>query len=104
VKNWEIIADNVKKAGWNLGWVSAVDSRGRTIFVADAASTESGENNLRVLSGYKQKFREHQADIIPIRPHDALDNLCAVKAKRRLPSNARRSLKLTQFGCTQDHL
>jgi hypothetical protein len=22
VKNWEIIADNVKKAGWNLGWVS----------------------------------------------------------------------------------
>jgi hypothetical protein len=92
VKNWEIIADNVKKAGWNLGWVSAVDSHGRTIFVADAASTESGENNLRV-------FREHRADIIPIRPHDVLDNLCAVKAKRRLPSNARRSLKLTQFGC-----
>ena len=26
-------------------------------------------------------------------------NFCAVKAKRRLPSNARRSLKLTQFGC-----
>src|SRR4030095_4222999 len=56
VKNWEIIADNVKKAGWSLGWVSAVDSHGRTIFVADAASTESGENNLRVLSGYKQSF------------------------------------------------
>jgi hypothetical protein len=28
VKNWEIIADNVKKAGWSLGWVSAVDSEG----------------------------------------------------------------------------
>jgi hypothetical protein len=26
-------------------------------------------------------------------------NFCAVKAKRRLPSNARPSLKLTQFGC-----
>jgi hypothetical protein len=70
VKNWEIIADNVKKAGWNLGWVSAADSPGRTIFVADAESTESGENNLRVLSGYKQKFREDRADIILIRPHD----------------------------------
>jgi hypothetical protein len=33
---WEIIADNPSKAGWSLGWVSAVDSEGRTIFVADA--------------------------------------------------------------------
>jgi hypothetical protein len=36
VKYWEIIADNLKKAGWSWGCVSAVDSRGRTIFVADA--------------------------------------------------------------------
>jgi hypothetical protein len=36
VKYWEIIADNLRKAGWSLGWVSAVDSNGRTIFVADA--------------------------------------------------------------------
>jgi hypothetical protein len=35
-KYWEIIADNLKKRGWSLGYVSAVDSRGRTIFVADA--------------------------------------------------------------------
>ena len=33
---WEIIADNLKKRGWSLGWVSAVDSRGRTIWIADA--------------------------------------------------------------------
>src|SRR5881398_1101701 len=33
---WEIIADNLSKAGWSWGCVSAVDSRGRTIFVADA--------------------------------------------------------------------
>jgi len=26
---WEIIADNLKKAGWSLGWVSVVDSQGR---------------------------------------------------------------------------
>jgi hypothetical protein len=35
-KYWEIIARNIKKRGWSLGCVSAVDSRGRTIFVADA--------------------------------------------------------------------
>jgi hypothetical protein len=33
---WEIIADNLSKAGWNLGWVSAVDSQGRTIWIVDA--------------------------------------------------------------------
>jgi hypothetical protein len=27
---WEIIADNLSKAGWSLGWVTAVDSEGRT--------------------------------------------------------------------------
>jgi hypothetical protein len=29
-------ADNLGEAGWSWGCVSAVDSRGRTIFVADA--------------------------------------------------------------------
>jgi hypothetical protein len=36
VKYWEIIADNLSKAGWSWGCVSAVDSRWRTIFIADA--------------------------------------------------------------------
>jgi hypothetical protein len=36
VKDWEIIPDNLKKAGWSLGWASAVDSRGGTIWIADA--------------------------------------------------------------------
>ena len=36
VKYWEIIADNLSKAGWSWGCVSALDSNGRTIFVADA--------------------------------------------------------------------
>jgi len=36
VKNWEVIADNLSKAGWNLGWVSVIDSVGRTIWIADA--------------------------------------------------------------------
>ena len=36
MKYWEIIADNLSKAGWSWGCVSAVDFNGRTIFVADA--------------------------------------------------------------------
>jgi hypothetical protein len=36
VKYWEIIADRLNKAGWSLGWVSAIDSEGRTIRIVDA--------------------------------------------------------------------
>ena len=36
VKYWEIIADNLSKAGWSLGWVSAIDSSGRTMWIANA--------------------------------------------------------------------
>ena len=36
VRYWEIIADNLSKAGWSWGCVSAIDFSGRTIFVADA--------------------------------------------------------------------
>jgi hypothetical protein len=36
VKYWESIADNLKKAGWSLGWVSALDREGRTIWIVDA--------------------------------------------------------------------
>jgi hypothetical protein len=36
VKYWEIIADNLKKRGWSLGYVSAIDSCGRRIWIADA--------------------------------------------------------------------
>jgi hypothetical protein len=36
VKYWEIIADNLSKAGWSHGYVSAVDREGRTIWIVDA--------------------------------------------------------------------
>jgi hypothetical protein len=36
MKSWEIIADKLSKAGWSLGWVSAVDSEGRTLWIVDA--------------------------------------------------------------------
>ena len=36
MKNWEIIADNLKKRGWSWGCVSAIDVHGRTIWIVDA--------------------------------------------------------------------
>ena len=36
MKDWEIIADNLSKAGWSWGCVSAIDPKGRTIWIADA--------------------------------------------------------------------
>jgi len=41
VKYWEITANNLSKADWSWGCVSAVDSNGRAIFVADAHRDES---------------------------------------------------------------
>jgi hypothetical protein len=41
MKYWEIITDNLSKAGWSWGCVSGLDSRGRTIFVADAHRDEN---------------------------------------------------------------
>jgi len=36
VKNWKISADNLSKAGWSLGWVSAIDLEGQTSWIVDA--------------------------------------------------------------------
>ena len=36
MKYWEIIADNLSKAGWSWGCVSAIDCNGQTIWIADA--------------------------------------------------------------------
>jgi hypothetical protein len=36
IKHWEIIADNLSKAGWSWCCGSTIDSRGRTVWIADA--------------------------------------------------------------------
>ena len=36
MKYCEIIADNLSTVGWSLGWVSAIDFNGRTIWITDA--------------------------------------------------------------------
>ena len=42
MRHWEIIADNLSKAGWSWGCVSGLDCEGRTIWIADA---HHGEGN-----------------------------------------------------------
>ena len=36
MKYWELIASNLHDDGFNLGWVSALDIEGRTIWIVDA--------------------------------------------------------------------
>ena len=36
MRDWEIIADNLSKAGWSWGCVSTINSNRQIIFVADA--------------------------------------------------------------------
>jgi hypothetical protein len=36
IKYWEVIADNLSKAGWSWGCVSALDSEGGTIWIVNA--------------------------------------------------------------------
>jgi hypothetical protein len=36
VKHWELIADKLSASGWSWGCVSAIDSKGRTLWIVDA--------------------------------------------------------------------
>ena len=36
MNDWEIIADNLSKAGWSWDCVSAINSNGQTIWIVDA--------------------------------------------------------------------
>ena len=49
VRYWEIIADNLTKHGWSLGCVSAVDSNGRTIWIANAHRDDEKGSSLLLL-------------------------------------------------------
>ena len=42
VKQWEIIADNLSKAGWNCGCISSTDQAGRQFWVAAAEREDAG--------------------------------------------------------------
>jgi hypothetical protein len=42
VKNWEIITDNLSKAGWSLGCISSTDHEGRQFWVVAAEREDAG--------------------------------------------------------------
>jgi hypothetical protein len=62
VKHWEIIADNLSKAGWSWGCVSALGSQSRTIWIADA---HRGDGNRFVVQADEKRtaFGELEAEI-----------------------------------------
>src|SRR6266446_937309 len=62
---WEIIARNIKKRGWSLGWVSAIDSNGRTIWIADA---HRGDGKRFVVRAATERQRDARAAIPSIGP------------------------------------
>jgi hypothetical protein len=66
MKYWEIIHCNLKKRGWSLGWVSAVHSNGRTIWIVDA---QRGDGKRFVVRDY-------------LRIHDSISGLDAAAWKR----------------------
>ena len=42
MKHWEIIADNLQKAGWNCGSISSTDHRGRQFWIVAAEREDAG--------------------------------------------------------------
>jgi len=46
---WEIIAGNLEEGGWSLGYVSSIDSEGRTIWIADAHRGEGKRFTVRAM-------------------------------------------------------
>jgi hypothetical protein len=72
VKYWEIIADNLSKAGWSWGCVSAIDPNGQTIWIADAHW------------GAGKRFVVHADE--KLAAFLELDNQCRRRRERKSPS------------------
>jgi hypothetical protein len=84
VKYWEIIGDNLSKAGWSWGSVASVDREGRTIWVVAADRGDERrfvvradekltafmelESAIRKLDAYRAIASKH-VRAIPIRRH-----------------------------------
>jgi hypothetical protein len=68
VKYWEIIAANLKKAGWSLGCISAVNSNERTIWIADA-HRGNGKRFLVHANDRLTAFLELELAIRAVSPH-----------------------------------
>jgi hypothetical protein len=71
MKYWEIIAGNLSKAGWSWGCVSAIDSNGRTIWIADA-HRGNGKRFVVRADGKLTAFMELESAIVNQNPAQAV--------------------------------
>jgi hypothetical protein len=80
---WEIIADRLSKAGWSWGCVSAFDSQGRTIWIADA-HRDDGKRFIVRADEKLTAFIELESAIRLYRrnPHNLRFNRFSVPAKK----------------------
>jgi hypothetical protein len=73
MKYWEIIEDNLSKAGWSLGWVSAIDPEGRTIWIVDAHRDDGkrfvarSDEKLTAFVEWNRRFVPPNADLLSAR-------------------------------------
>jgi hypothetical protein len=86
VKYWEVIADNLSKAGWSWGCVSAVDSEGRPIWIVDAHR----DNGKRFVAHSEEKLS------VPWNLKESRTNHHAVEMER--DSDARAQGRLSKIG------
>src|SRR5436309_7755596 len=94
VKYWEIIADNLSRAAWTWGCVSAVDSNGRTIWIADAHRDDGKRfvaeiKYLHARAEGRLKLRIHSRTAPRIRSgFRAYANFAGITRKNNLPEGA----------------
>ena len=74
VKYWQIIADNLKKAGWSLDWVLARDLEGRTIWIVDAHGygkrfVVHADQMLTAFVELQRAIHEFAVEEVGLRPH-----------------------------------
>ena len=78
MKYWEI-ANRLSKAGWSLGWVSAIDAQGQTIWIVDA-------------HGYGKRFIVRTEEILTA----FLELEAAVQTAGKLKSKAQKTDSYTE--------
>ncbi len=75
VKYWEIIADNISKAGWSWGCVSAIDSNGERfglqthIAATESVSSPDERRNLNELAFESDRREWDKRNLLPFQFH-----------------------------------
>jgi len=70
VKYWESVADKLSEAGWSWGCVSALDRKGRTIWIADAHRGNGkrfvvhGDEKLTAFLELESAIRKNSVDVV----------------------------------------